>query len=673
MLVKIKPYDYLYANRSVDPSVNDDMLQMAGEVFEIDDDYIVDNRWYSYNGWKWLGDWLVPFSSETATHTMPKQTITPDITRLLERLKSVVMPSDLQSITIKSSVDEQTHTVNPGNPFAWDLIFLPRESGDLDTQVFVKFKGAVQYNITRYGLRSMVGYTIPTLETREKEDLIPRVLEGLYEAYKDSLITDANVLKTKDALSLGSWGGLVYRIRGSSPRHYRDYQGMEYLAMFSDIVRMTLQETHKLNIQANNHESVLDNTLLDTIYASTDGSLYSMDRATYDTYFKEHTLYTCPVFGVTYFGRDLIKSVFSTGWFDGQYHIYIPTHRPELFEQFDTLYERLADTDHEWSSYPKAIYYGRQWYSQEGYERELKKAEAFLQFNLSLEGQQVRYIPTGDTSYTDDDELIAEYDYEPQLYFHGDNSDLHLGVELEIDKGGESHYNAALIQPVLGWKHAYFMHDGSLNDGFEIGFMPMTLTYAESIKGRFTDALNLASYLGYSSHNTTSCGLHIHFDRSFLGASRKTQNQKASYLAIIMERNWEKFVQFSRRNYSRMEQWAKKMDLVNDIYADDTEDDAQDKFSDKYGNGDKYVALNTAHYNTYELRIFRGTLKPETLFATMQFVDNLVRISKDCNSLAKAQQITFADIIDYKQHKELIEYVNTRGILTREYKEYEGE
>jgi hypothetical protein len=159
----------------------------------------------------------------------------------------------------------------------------------------------------------------------------------------------------------------------------------------------------------------------------------------------------------------------------------------------------------------------------------------------------------------------------------------------------------------------------------------------------------------------------------FLGASRKTQNQKASYLALIMERNWEKFVSFSRRNYDRIDQWAKKMDLVNDIYADDTEDDAQGKFSDKYGNGDKYVALNTAHHNTYELRIFRGTLKPETFYATMQFVDNLVRVAKACPSLAKAQQITFADIIDYKHHKELIEYVNTRGILTREYKEYEGE
>lgn len=668
MLVQIRNYEYLYDNRNVDPSVNSDMLLMAGETFFIDDTYIDNNFWYSYRGWKWLGDWLIPAYQEVRTQSAsdrvcPTQVITPDITRLVSRLKTITMPSDLQSITIKSNVPELAHTIND----TWDLIFLPRESREVDMQVFVKFSGAVQYNITRYVMRSTTDFPIDLLDTREKEHLIPLVLEGLFTAYKDILIPDANVVKTTDALAMGSWFNKIYRTPSTSVRMYTHYSNVGYDILFSNITRMTIQETFKVEMTDHN---VPDEPSPDRVYASANGFMYSIDRATYITHFTEHTLHTCPVFGITYFGLDPVKSVFMMDWIDGQQHIYVSRERQD---QFEGLYERLADSDHEWSSIPQAIYYGRKWYSQAGYERELEKAEEFLQFNLSVEGQQVRYIPTGDHAYTDDDEMIQEYDYEPNLQFHGDKTDLHLGVELEIDKGGESHHNAALLQPILGWKHAYFMHDGSINDGFEIGFMPMTLDYAESIKDRFTDALNLASHLGYKSHNTSSCGLHVHFDRIFLGASRKTQNQKASYLAIIMERNWEKFVQFSRRNYDRVDQWAKKMDFVNDIYADDTEDDAQDKFSEKYGNGDKYVALNTAHYNTYELRIFRGTLKPETLFATMQFVDNLVRISKDCTTLAKAQQITFADIIDYKHHKELIEYVNTRGILTREYKEYEGE
>lgn len=662
MLVKIKDYNYLYANKTVDPSVNDEMLAMAGETFDINDNFIDDNFWYDYRNWKWLGDWLMPANTIAHDVVCPTQVITPDITRLISRLKSVSMPSDLQSITIKGNVLAHTYPIN-----TWDLIFLPRESREVDIQVLVKFSGAVQYNITRYIMRSSTGHDITLLDTREKEHLIPLVLESLFTAYKDTLIIGANMIKTTNALVMGSWFNKIYQKPTTLARIYNHYDNVGYDVVFANIARMTFQETFKIEMTDHN---VPDEPNPDRVYASANGFMFSMDKATYNTHFKEHTLYNCPVFGITYFGFDPVKSLFIKDWIDGEQHIYVSRERQD---QFEGLYERLADSDHEWSSISQAIYYGRKWYSQAGYKRELEKSKEFLQFNLRVEGQQVVYIPTGDTSCTDDDEMIQEYDYEANLYFHGDKTDLHLGVELEIDKGGESHYNAALIQPILGWKHAYFMHDGSLNDGFEIGFMPMTIAYAESIKSRFTDALNLASHLGYKSHNTNSCGLHIHFDRIFLGASRKTQNQKASYLAIIMERNWEKFVQFSRRNYDRVDQWAKKMDFINDLYADDTDDDAQNKFADKYGNGDKYVALNTAHYDTYELRIFRGTLKPETLFATMQFVDNLVRISKDCTTLAKAQQITFADIIDYKHHKELVEYVNTRGILTREYKEYEGE
>jgi hypothetical protein len=194
-----------------------------------------------------------------------------------------------------------------------------------------------------------------------------------------------------------------------------------------------------------------------------------------------------------------------------------------------------------------------------------------------------------------------------------------------------------------------------------------------SLEQLYRDGFGVLTELGYQSHNTSSCGLHIHFDRAFLGRDGRTQTLKASYLAIIMERNWEKFVQFSRRRYDRIDQWAKKLDLVNDIYADDTDDDARTKFGNKYGYGDKYVALNTDHRHTYELRIFRGTLKPETYLATLQFVDNLVRVAKECPNLAKAQQITFADIINHNPHKHLVDYITSRGILTRDYIEYEGE
>jgi len=83
MLVKIKGYEYLLDNKDVDPSINSDMLEMAGETFHILDSYIDNTRWYDYRGWKWLGDWLYPASATEATRddVCPPQDITPDVTR----------------------------------------------------------------------------------------------------------------------------------------------------------------------------------------------------------------------------------------------------------------------------------------------------------------------------------------------------------------------------------------------------------------------------------------------------------------------------------------------------------------------------------------------------------------------------------------------------------------
>jgi hypothetical protein len=372
-------------------------------------------------------------------------------------------------------------------------------------------------------------------------------------------------------------------------------------------------------------------------------------------------------FARSFFGLDIHSNVFSTSpsW----------PARDMSEEAFVGLFNQAkpyANPNDSLSKSVLAIYDDGNWVNPQAYKELLERNAGLKQFNITkLSHNKYKYFDH--TFYTDDDEVIKEYDYDGDIDFYGDRDDLHLGVELELDKGGESHYNASIMAGILGWKHAYYMHDGSLNDGFEMATQPMTLDYHMSLEQKYKDAFGVMGLLGYKSHNTTTCGLHIHFDRSFFGRNRQTQNLKASYLALIMEKNWEKFVQFSRRDYSRLDQWAKKLDLSAEIYADDTDEDAIIKFGDKYGDGDKYVALNTNHSHTYELRIFRGTLKPETYLATLQFVDNLVRVAKDCPSLAKAQQITFADIINYKPHTHLVDYITSRGILTREYIEYRGE
>lgn len=256
---------------------------------------------------------------------------------------------------------------------------------------------------------------------------------------------------------------------------------------------------------------------------------------------------------------------------------------------------------------------------------------------------------------------IEDYDYEPYFEMYGDG--LHLGAEIEIDKGGEYNAAANIACNILTYDSKYFayaMHDGSLNDGFEIGTMPATLAVHKEIA--YKDAFQFLVSAGYRAHDTDTCGIHIHFDRDFLGATHRTINTKVAYLTYILEHNWGKVRQFTRRDYHELSRWAPKKDLIQDVYADDDEDDIINKFQDKYDH-DKYVAVNTQHSNSIELRIFRGTLDYNSYMSILEFVDNLVHLTKGITNITQAQQVTFADIINYKPTEYLVGYCQERGII----------
>lgn len=316
------------------------------------------------------------------------------------------------------------------------------------------------------------------------------------------------------------------------------------------------------------------------------------------------------------------------------------------------------------------------YYTTDGYEdlcpschRRLQRTQQDLQA-IGIQLQSHSKFTYKDTTYhLMDGSGIHDYDYKPddfELFYLPDESptDLMLGVELEVDDGGENSSSARYITSVLNKdimsEYTYCMHDGSLSDGFEIATMPSSLLFHMN-KVNYQDAFKLAATMGYRSHDTSSCGLHVHMNRRFFGSSRATQNIKAAFMALILERNWDEVVKFSRRNYRHIEEWANKKGLEYEVNAYDTTDDIASKFLDSYD--DKYVSLNTQHRNSFELRIFRGTLRHETYIATLQFVSNLAHIAKSCTTLTRAQQISFSDIINYQRYPELTNYLSTRGMF----------
>lgn len=233
--------------------------------------------------------------------------------------------------------------------------------------------------------------------------------------------------------------------------------------------------------------------------------------------------------------------------------------------------------------------------------------------------------------------ITPYHTYQPRLIFYSTSvdDDLFLGVELEVDDGGESNVNAARVVDIMneGGPFIYCSHDGSLTNGFEIITMPATNAYHHSIRHTYDEMVAQLKEMGYHSHNTSTCGIHVHFNRSFFGDD---EEESVSKLLYLVEKFWDEIVVFSRRDYRSLDRYAKKMDIPADEFVDEW---------DKSGNHDgHYYAVNITNRDTIELRMFRGTLNMDSYMAILDFVDRLARAAKD-KTVNEIQMLPFEALL----------------------------
>ena len=182
-----------------------------------------------------------------------------------------------------------------------------------------------------------------------------------------------------------------------------------------------------------------------------------------------------------------------------------------------------------------------------------------------------RLVPLEDLRYLNDDgngycescynrlsqaEGVRSYCYKPEPIFYGAGT-RYLGVELEIDGAGESSDHARKIQCAgnRDCEHVYIKHDGSLDDGLEIVTHPMTLAY--HMNGMPWQAvIATARQLGYISHQSGTCGLHVHVNRSSLGDTYQQQDDTIARILFLVEPFWNELLRFSRRTQSQLNRWA---------------------------------------------------------------------------------------------------------------------
>ena len=254
---------------------------------------------------------------------------------------------------------------------------------------------------------------------------------------------------------------------------------------------------------------------------------------------------------------------------------------------------------------------------------------------------------------------IEEYGYKPEPDFLGESKEgLYLGVELEVDNGCNLKTTTKRIYDEFS--NVYMKHDGSLSSsGFEIVSHPATLDYHMDELG-WKDIMEICLDNDYRSHDTGTCGLHVHLSRAFLGKDEIEQDLNIAKLIILFDRFWEShIVPFSRRNYNALQQWADKPCV--ECLDTDTEIEIFDKVK-TYKNSGRYKAINLQNIATIEFRLFRGTLNFNTFLASLQFVVTITRFVKSIK-LNDIFSVEWKDVFLCTEYQELKEYLVKKNLL----------
>lgn len=256
--------------------------------------------------------------------------------------------------------------------------------------------------------------------------------------------------------------------------------------------------------------------------------------------------------------------------------------------------------------------------------------------------------------------IIRKYDYNPPRFLFDKmpwENTIFLGIELEVECRSNMD-NEDMASKVIKWleknnvqDRVYIKEDGSLNNGFEIVFMPSTL---QALHKRFPMRKFLAylKKLGLSSHEHGTCGLHVHVSRSKLTA----RDLWAGKLFFFKCRS--QLVKFSGREDSEEGLNYCKFDSLI----------PRDGISQDYG---RYSAFNTsASRHTVELRLFRGTLQYPQFQASLQFSDLFTEFIQQASVVflkTKTSEVIWGELLRFAKSKrkygQFLKYIKQKGII----------
>lgn len=220
----------------------------------------------------------------------------------------------------------------------------------------------------------------------------------------------------------------------------------------------------------------------------------------------------------------------------------------------------------------------------------------------------------------------------------------YIGVELEVetldgDRTGRAKRLHTLINNDEFGNRVFFENDGSLNSGFEIISQPMGLDKHRDLWQwlKTKDAVR-----GLRSHSTTTCGLHVHISKDGL-----SKLQIAKIVSFINDPDNEELIRAVARRYAEGYCRIKNKKIGQAAYSED-----------------RYEAVNITPRKTIEFRIFKGSLKYESVMAAIQFANAVVDFcGRSTTSIRELKADKFLDFIRSDESGDtdvLVPYIENR-------------
>lgn len=293
--------------------------------------------------------------------------------------------------------------------------------------------------------------------------------------------------------------------------------------------------------------------------------------------------------------------------------------------------------------------------------------ENFMQKAL-LKGEY-GYCPkclTSDSRY-----IIGYYEKPSGLFFYKDDVDgqvidghsnklketIFYGVEMEMDAKVTRGRIVSCAEDTARYltimrNDVYAKHDGSVDDGIEIITRPCSIE--RHLETDLWDEINnTAINFKMRGHDSLKTGYHIHISR----APFKNVEEYGLKFIHAFEMFWDDWVKFSRRTSEQLH-WCKKYNLSDEVLRDRIDS------NQLYCHGDhnqRYFAVNLTNDKTIEIRIFRASLKTDTVKATLWCVSNLSERIR--NGFDPATATSFRRLFELeKAPKYVIDYMNTRKV-----------